>query len=59
MLRRSPLPDFLIGAHAEVEGMTLLTRDAARNRTQFSKIEADYPKNRDVFQEGTINIKES
>lgn len=33
--RRSPLPDFYIGAHAAVRGMTLLTRDAARYRTYY------------------------
>ncbi|MFH1911939.1 MAG: type II toxin-antitoxin system VapC family toxin [Pseudomonadota bacterium] len=31
----SPLPDFYIGAHAEVGGMTLLTRDAACYHTYF------------------------
>jgi predicted nucleic acid-binding protein len=34
-LRRSPLPDFFIGAHAAVEGLTLLTRDATRYRAYF------------------------
>jgi hypothetical protein len=32
------LPDFYIGAHAEVEGLTLVTRDAARYRTYFPNV---------------------
>lgn len=36
--RRSPLPDFYIGAHAAVEGLTLLTRDARRYRTYLPRL---------------------
>jgi predicted nucleic acid-binding protein len=36
--KTSPLPDFYIGAHAEVEGLTLVTRDAARYRTYFPRV---------------------
>ena len=37
-VKTSPLPDFYIGAHAEVEGHTIVTRDAARYRTYFPKV---------------------
>lgn len=36
--RRSPLPDFYIGAHAAVAGLTLLTRDPKRYRTYLPKL---------------------
>lgn len=36
--RRSPLPDFFIGAHAAVAGYRLLTRDAARYRSYYPTI---------------------
>lgn len=41
--RRSPLPDFFIGAHAAIAGMTLLTRDARRYRTYFPKLKIVAP----------------
>lgn len=36
--RRSPMPDFYIGAHAAIAGIPLVTRDAARYRTYFPKL---------------------
>ena len=36
--KRSPLPDFYIGAHAAVAGHTLLTRDPGRYRASFPKL---------------------
>jgi len=37
-VKSSPLPDFYIGAHAEVERLTLVTRDATRYRTYFPNV---------------------
>ena len=36
--RRSPLPDFYIGAHAAIRSYQLLPRDAARYRTYFPTV---------------------
>jgi predicted nucleic acid-binding protein len=37
--KRSPMPDFYIGAHAAIAGYRLLTRDVSRYRTYFPTIE--------------------
>lgn len=41
--KQSPLPDFYIGAHAAVAGMTLLTRDRGRYRSYFPSVEVVAP----------------
>ena len=45
-LRTSPLPDFYVGAHAAVGRLALLTRDDARYRTYFPKVEILAPAKR-------------
>jgi predicted nucleic acid-binding protein len=41
--RRSPMPDFYVGAHAAVAGLTLLTRDARRCREYFPTVRVIAP----------------
>lgn len=43
--KRSPLPDFFIGAHATIMGMSLMTRDVPRYRTYFPKLSLISPEN--------------
>lgn len=38
-LRRSPLPDFYIGAHAAINALPLVTRDVRRYRTYYPQLE--------------------
>ena len=41
--RRSPLPDFFIGAHAAVREIALVTRDPRRYRTYFPRVQLVTP----------------
>ena len=42
-VKRSPLPDFFVGAQAAVLGMSLITRDTSRYRTYFPSIDLICP----------------
>ena len=42
-VRRSPLPDFYIGAHAAIAGYDLLTRDPRRYRQYFPTVRVIAP----------------
>ena len=41
--KRSPLPDFFIGAHAAVAGISLLTREISRYQTYFPSLKLISP----------------
>ena len=42
-VKRSPLPDFYIGAHAAIAGLALLTRDPKRYRTYYPSVDLIAP----------------
>lgn len=42
-LKRSPMPDFYIGAHAAIAGLTLVTRDPRRYRQHFPRLKLVAP----------------
>ena len=43
--RKSPLPDFFIGAHATVARCNLITRDLAKYKTYFPSLKLIHPDN--------------
>ena len=43
-VKRNVLPDFFVGAHAAVSGMSILTRDVGRYRTYFPTVVLIHPK---------------
>ena len=43
-VKRNVLPDFFIGAHAAVQGITILTRDIGRYRSYFPTVTLLHPK---------------
>ncbi len=43
--KKSPLPDFFIGAHASVSNLDLITRDSAKYKTYFPHVKLIHPDN--------------
>lgn len=43
-VKRAPLPDFYIGAHAAIKGWSLMTRDKGRYTTYFPTLHVIAPK---------------
>ncbi len=47
-LKRSPLPDFFIGAHASVSELALITRDRKNYQTYFSQVKLILPEGKEI-----------
>jgi predicted nucleic acid-binding protein len=45
-IKRSPVADFYIGAHAAIAGHRLLTRDTDRYRSYFPRVDLISPRGR-------------
>ena len=45
-IKKSPLPDFFIGAHATVSQFDLITRDSAKYKTYFPSLNLIHPDNK-------------
>jgi predicted nucleic acid-binding protein len=52
--KRSPMPDFYIGAHAAVAGYRLLTRDVRRYRAYFPTVDIIAPASSEDGVEGAV-----
>ncbi|WP_207787890.1 type II toxin-antitoxin system VapC family toxin [Candidatus Thiosymbion oneisti] len=42
-IKKSPLPDFFIGAHASVSQFGLVTRDLSKYKTYFPQVQLFHP----------------
>ena len=48
-IKKSPLPDFFIGAHATVSKFDLMTRDSAKYKTYFPSLKLIHPDSQVLF----------
>ena len=45
-IKKTPLPDFFIGAHAAISQFDLITRDSAKYKTYFPSLKLIHPDNK-------------